>query len=104
VTKTLEFVASLPSKSGIVFDYSLPPGLMNEEQRIGHERLARRVAALGEPWLTYFEPTPLAGELRRLGFKLIEDLGPEEANRLYFQERADGLRLAGAGRLMKAGG
>jgi methyltransferase (TIGR00027 family) len=102
VRQTLAFVASLPSGSGIAFDYSPPPALMTETQRIAHERLARQVAALGEPWLTYYAPASLAEEVRRLGFKRLEDLGPEEAEERYFKNRADGLRLGGAGRLMKA--
>ncbi len=38
--------------------------------------------------------------------KSPEDPGrePDSISRRYFQERADGLRLTGAGRLMKAGG
>jgi methyltransferase (TIGR00027 family) len=102
VLETLKFVASLPPGSGIVFDYSPPPELMNEVQRLGHERLARQAAALGEPWLTYFGPASLAEEVRRVGFKRLEDLGPEKANERYFTNRSDGLRLEGAGRLMKA--
>lgn len=102
VMKTLEFVASLPPESETVFDYSLPPSRMSEVQRIGHERIAERVAAIGEPWITYFDPPSLVEELRRMGFRQVEDLAPEEANRRYFKERADGLRISGAGRLMKA--
>lgn len=102
VTKTLEFVASLPRESEIVFDYSPPPSGMNFYQRIGHDRNAKAVADLGEPWITYFESPELADELRRLGFKQIEDFGPEEANQRYFQGRSDGLRINGTAHLMKA--
>jgi methyltransferase (TIGR00027 family) len=104
VRQTLAFVASLASGSGIVFDYSPPPALMTKTQQIAHERLARQVAALGEPWRTYYGPASLAEEVRRLGFKRLEDLGPEEAEERYFKNRADGLRLGGAGRLVKAEG
>ncbi|MBI5584887.1 MAG: class I SAM-dependent methyltransferase [Deltaproteobacteria bacterium] len=104
VINTLEFVAALPAGSGIVFDYSPPTGLMDEDQRSGHERLGRQVAAQGEPWLTYFVPASLAETLRRLGIKRLEDLGPEEAEQRYFRDRSDGLHLGGAGRLMKAEG
>ena len=102
VMQTLEYVASLSPEKEIVFDYSLPPSLMTGYQRFGHEWMAERVAAIGEPWITYFEPPSLIEELRGMGFKQVEDLEPEEANRRYFKERTDGLRIIGAGRLMKA--
>lgn len=102
VMNTLEFIASLPPESETVFDYSPPPAAMNFYQRIGHERMAKEVAAIGEPWITYFEQPSLIEELRRMGYKQVEDLGPEEANRHYFKDRVDGLRINGAGRLMKA--
>jgi O-methyltransferase involved in polyketide biosynthesis len=61
------------------------------------------VATRGEPWLTYFEPATLAGELRGIGFTQVEDLGPDELHARYFKGRTDGLRLPGMGRLVKAG-
>jgi O-methyltransferase involved in polyketide biosynthesis len=64
--------------------------------------LARRVAELGEPWITYFFPDSLAAELRYVGFSLIKDLGPEEANDRYFKNRSDGLMVSGSSRIMKA--
>ncbi len=102
VMQTLEYVASLPPGKEIVFDYSLPPTLMSDTQRFGHERMAKRVAVIGEPWITYFEPSDLADRLRQAGFKQVEDLGPEAADQRYFKGRSDGLRIKGAGHLMKA--
>jgi hypothetical protein len=41
--------------------------------------------------------------LGELGFTDIDDLGQEEINTLYFQNRDDGLRIAGAaGRILSA--
>jgi hypothetical protein len=57
------------------------------------------MAAIGEPWLTHFDPAELAVELRRLGFDRLEDLGPAEiARRFYGAPRPDGP----GGRLMRA--
>ncbi len=42
------------------------------------DRYAARVAALGEPWITAFEPSALHAELHELGFDEIEDLGPRD--------------------------
>jgi methyltransferase (TIGR00027 family) len=102
VMDTLGFVASLPSGSEIVFDCPVATSSLSEAQRLGREARADRMAAIGEPWQTYFDPVSLAGDLWQMGFKQIEDLGPEAGNERYFQGRTDGLRLAGAGHLMKA--
>jgi methyltransferase (TIGR00027 family) len=103
VLTTLKFVARLPSATEIVFDYAIPPSTLSEGERAKHDDAARRVASRGEPWLTYFEPPMLAGELRRIGFTRLEDLGPDEIHERYFKGRSDGLRLNGVARLMKAG-
>ncbi|MBI5583254.1 MAG: class I SAM-dependent methyltransferase [Deltaproteobacteria bacterium] len=102
VLETLRFVAALPADSEIVFDYCVPPAGLPDDLRAAHERLARRTAEYGEPWITYFEPQALAQELRQKGFMQMEDLDSEEANRRYFKDRADGLRVNGAGRLLMA--
>ena len=102
VVETLRFVAALPSGSEMVFDYSVSPSQLPENQRSAHESAARRVAALGEPWITYLDPSTLAVELRQMGFEMLEDIGPREANRRYFKDRSDGLQIGGSGRLLKA--
>ena len=92
VMETLRFVASATAAgSEIVFSFAVSPS-----------PLAEHTAALGEPWRTFFDPPALAEELRRIGFGGVETLGPEEANRRYFANRADGLRVAGSGHLMAA--
>jgi methyltransferase (TIGR00027 family) len=101
--ETLRFVVSLPSGSAIVFDYALPPESLDPARRQALEALAARVAASGEPFQTFFDPSDLEAELRRMGFADLEDLGGEEINARYFKDRSDGLRVAGSlGRLMKA--
>ena len=100
---TLRFVASLPPPTEIVFDYAIPPSALSEPDRRLHDIVGRRAADRGEPWLTYFEPSTLAGELRGVGFTQVEDLGPDEIHARYFKNRTDGLRVNGLGRLLKAG-
>lgn len=102
VMETFKFVASLPAGSEIVFDYGILSSMLSERQRSARESLARRVAAIGEPWITHFAPASLARDLRGLGFKQVEDFGPQEANERYFKDRTDGLRISGSSRLMKA--
>jgi O-methyltransferase involved in polyketide biosynthesis len=101
--ETLRFVASLPPGSEIVFDYALPPESLDPVRRQALDTLAARVAASGEPFQTFFAPSELKEELRRMGFASFEDLGTEEINARYFNDRSDGLRIGGGiGRLMKA--
>jgi len=49
---------------------------------------AARVAAAGEPWLTYFRPSELEEELRSCGFTRIDWLTAEEATRRYWTNSA----------------
>jgi methyltransferase (TIGR00027 family) len=100
---TMKLVAASPPGSGIVFDYSVPPSMLTESERRIRDVIAARVARLGEPFLTHFDPASLANELREIGFKHVEELGPTEANDRYFKDRTDGLCIGNTARLMKAG-
>ena len=91
VWSTLAFTASLPNGAHVVFDYADPPASLPTEMRASHESRARRVAALGEAWVTYFEPERLHAELVELGFAEIEDLGPAQIVSRYFPCRAGSL-------------
>ncbi len=102
VMETFKFVASLPAGSEIVFDYGILPSMLSESERSARESRANRAAAIGEPWITYFDPVSLARDLRGMGFKQVEDFGPEEAKDRYFKDRTDGFRIGESGRLMKA--
>jgi methyltransferase (TIGR00027 family) len=78
IMTTLGYVAGLPGKSEIVFDYANPPASIPTEWRAAHDELAARVAAAGEAFKSYFSSAALAEQLRGLGFTTIEDLGPRE--------------------------
>ena len=82
-SETLRVVASLPGNE-VVFDYAQSPSRMAPERREQLEARAARVAKLGEPWLTYFEPDEIAAQLAGLGFTEIEDLGPAQLAAAYF--------------------
>jgi methyltransferase (TIGR00027 family) len=97
VLTTLGFVASRAQGSGITFDYMVPPGHLPWFRRIGFYLLARRLAAIGEPWTTWFEPEALAEELRSMGFTSLEDLDGPGLNRLLFsgnEKRVGGTSVA----------
>jgi len=91
---TLDFAASIPA-SEIVFDYSEPPENYLPKQRKRVMALAERVAALGEPFRSHFDPPGMTALLKTKGFDEIEDLGPREIAARYFNrhirtERAGG--------------
>jgi methyltransferase (TIGR00027 family) len=88
VWTTLAFIAGLPHGAHVVFDYSDPPEALTPEGRAYHDRRARRVADLGEAWITYFEAETLHRKLAGLGFAEIEDLGPAAIVARYFPGRS----------------
>lgn len=74
ISSILQFVASLPC-SEVVFDYSEPLENYSSERRANVAAVAERTAAIGEPWLSYFDPPELARDLRDHGFDELEDMG-----------------------------
>ena len=103
VKQTLRFVASSTAPaSEIVFDFLLPSSSLSEQQKRSRAASMRRVAALGEPWLSFFEPSALAQELSRMGFAGVEIFGPDDANQRYFHDRTDDLYVRGTNHLMRA--
>ncbi len=82
VDAILQFVASMPRSSEIVFSFA------NE----GVESMIEKNAeAAGEPWLTKFQPDELEQKLRDLGFSEIQFLTPETIAERYIHSRQDGL-------------
>jgi methyltransferase (TIGR00027 family) len=103
IDATLAFIASMPSGSGLVFDYVVPMASLNFIERFFRRMVARRVARAGEPFITYFSPAELAARMESHGFRNLQDLGRTELNARYFEGRADRLRIEGKGvRLMSA--
>ena len=102
VLETLRAVARLAPGSAIVFDYGESPDMLNSEQRAAFDIVAQRVAELGEPWRSFFDPAVLAQDLRDIGFASIEDLGPAEILARYFAQRSDGFIPGAMGHLMLA--
>jgi methyltransferase (TIGR00027 family) len=102
VLGTLRFIVSAPVGSGVVFDYMISPSLLTPAHRSVFDALARLVASAGEPWQAFFDPGLLTRDLRAMGFKYIEDKGPEEINATYFKNRKDGLRVGSLSHVMNA--
>ena len=95
---TLHFIASMPSGSGVAFDYAVDPSSLGFLQRAAFNALSRRVAKAGEPFRLFFHPRDLADSLKRLGFRDIEDLDSAQINTRYAAGIAGDIgRLCGAG-------
>jgi methyltransferase (TIGR00027 family) len=101
VWSTLGFLSTLPGGAHVVFDYPDLPESLSPEMRAVHDRRAMHVAALGERWLSYFEPDVLHRRLTALGFSEIEDLGPREIASRYFPNRASAVPERG-GHILRA--
>lgn len=79
VETTLRYVAGVAGGADIVFDYANPVASIDSAgHRLFHERMAARVAELGEAFRSHFATPELHRLLRALGFTGIRDLGPRE--------------------------
>jgi methyltransferase (TIGR00027 family) len=78
IRSTLGAIAGLDGGGEVVFDYSDPPSSLSPEMARNQKIRAERVAALGEPFLSFFDPDDLHAILRGLGFDEIDDLGPRD--------------------------
>ncbi len=94
---TLGAIAALPTGTAVGFDYALSPEGLSASRRAVFDALAGRVAAAGEPFKLFFTPEELGTELRRTGFKRVEQIDSDGLNELYFRDRADELRLPSPG-------
>lgn len=99
VFETLRFIASLSKGSAVAFDYRLTQNHLNPMGRFIGEHIRQMVAHQGEPWKSAFDPVPFHQELGKLGFTVIEDVGPVELNAGYFARRKDALQTGGGFRL-----
>jgi len=100
---TMKYISlSTPSGSEIIFDYAIPPSSQNFLRRRVFRLMARRVAAVGEPWRSFFDPNSLIMDLKAIGFTQTVDIGPDEINARFFSDRTDKLMVGNFGHLMKA--
>ena len=84
IRSTLSQIAAHPGGAEVAFDYGEPHEMIDAAFRIAYEARAARVAAAGEPFLSYFVPADLHRELRAWGFEGIDDLDvPSILTRLF---------------------
>jgi methyltransferase (TIGR00027 family) len=102
VLATLRTVARFAVGSCLCFDYRVPVAMLNPVERAINEVMEQQIAALGEPWLSNFDPMQLQRQLLELGFSSAASATPDELNLRYFARRKDGLRTGGGVRIMCA--
>ena len=102
IDATFRFIAALPQGTAVVFDYAVPPETLSWAGRLIYRQMAKRVAAVGEPWKTFFDPKELMAHLRRLGFTSAEDFDGDALNERYFKGRTDRLKVGGMGHMAMA--
>ena len=102
VLATLRTVASFAVGSCVCFDYRVPVTMLNPVERAINDVMEQQLAALGEPWLSTFDPMQLQRQLLELGFSSAASATPDELNLRYFARRKDGLRTGGGVRIMCA--
>lgn len=90
----LRSVAAFPPGSEIALTFAAP----GESPSI----FDRRAGALGEPWLSYFEPDALEAKLRGSGFSKVEFLSPAAAEERYFHQRPRDLPVPGRKNILSA--
>jgi len=88
IDAVLGTVVAFPRSSEIVFTFAQPRSV---DDARGEPTPAERAAAVGEPWVTFFDPPALERKLLALGYETVRFLTPAEMAALYFQHRADGL-------------
>jgi methyltransferase (TIGR00027 family) len=87
--------------SEVVFTYIDQRALEGGRSATFEDMRANR-AALGEPWVSGFDPATLADELRGLGLELVEDLGGLQLRERYCAGRTDGLAPGMTGHVARA--
>ncbi len=103
VIETLRFIAGCAKGSAVLFEHAIPLSSLPTMMRIAMEQLTAQFAERGEPWKSFFEPAVLTRMLTALGFSNCHGWTPDELNRRYLANRADGLHIGAApSRLMLA--
>lgn len=74
VEDVLRYIAGHGGESEVVFDYLCPVSSTSHDRGAGQrQERADRVAAVGEPWLSFFTADGIRKDLLSYGFKRVED-------------------------------
>ncbi|MBB5912400.1 methyltransferase (TIGR00027 family) [Nocardia transvalensis] len=74
IEETLGHLGRLVPGSRVIIDYGVPRPESSPRTRATIEERERRLAAIGERWISFFTPDEMARLLRGTGFEVEEDL------------------------------
>ena len=95
IIATLDLIARIKAAE-VVFDYAEPFENFPPAMRANLTSIAERAAALGEPWLSMFDPPDMATLLRARRFAVFQDVTRAELAARYYGDLGQGL-LSGPG-------
>jgi methyltransferase (TIGR00027 family) len=90
IISTLDFVASIRGAE-VVFDYAEPLENFPPAMRANLTAVAARAAAMGEPWLSLFNPPDMAALMQARAFAGFEDVTRGELAARYYGGLGQGL-------------
>ncbi|WP_026343332.1 SAM-dependent methyltransferase [Nocardia sp. BMG111209] len=74
ISDTLRALGGLAGGSEVVFDYGLPRPDPTPEQQAAAAARDRRLAAIGERWISFFTPDDVSELLQDNGFRVMENV------------------------------
>lgn len=86
----------------LILDYPEPADRLSEHAAAARAARARRVAGIGEPWLSSYTPTAMSGLLQHHGFGVVEDLDSADWVKRYFGIPRDRVPGRGGAHLVHA--
>lgn len=93
VRRTLDWIATSPPGSRVVFTYIHAGVLDGSTPFDGAAQLMANVRALGEPWTFGLDPGEVGAFVARSGLRLCEDLGADDYRRRYLGAAMPGYRF-----------
>jgi methyltransferase (TIGR00027 family) len=85
IDETLTTIVGSCSGTRLVLTYDIPRHSLGPTAQAHYDRVSTSAAALGEPFVSLFEPAEIELVLHRFGFQINSHFGPAEALRRYFE-------------------
>ena len=101
IVATLDFIAAIGGAE-VVFDYAQPFENFPPATRANLTAIAERAAALGEPWLSMFDPPDMAALMQARRFADFEDVSRAELAARYYGDLGQGLLSGRGGHVVRA--
>jgi methyltransferase (TIGR00027 family) len=84
IDDTLRTIAGCGPGTRLVLTYDIPRHSLGPSAQEHYDRVSTSAAALGEPFVSLFEPAEIDQVLHGLGFQVTSHFGPAEAVTRYF--------------------